>query len=467
MYNLLEVEGMPSPAYITALRDRLLIFEARSFLPFVVALSRCCLSLTSAMRRLSRFGSAGQVLAILCGFSCLVLLASGESNYNTAGLQRHTHTALSWNYAHAHEWEGLCRTGESQSPISFVSLEPRNVETPAFLTSLAFSSRCHLEPDTAQAVVENVNCGIHLRFVRMKGEKMKPWDSCFTTDPVSGRTYRFVGIDFHVGAEHRFAAFRSDAEMHLKFRAADTVDTNITALYIAVPLMVQTKNATTEGTELLDRLLTDGRLPPPDAMTNSVVPRRLSLLELLPNTDGYFTYNGSVSQPPCSEGVRWVVFTTPISVSAAAYGALQESIAQANSIPLKVAGNARKPQPLNGRTILRYKGGESNWTETASVTRPPKRITEQKTERGLHRAERSLRSLMENSLVRWCAAIFSAAVVLGVMATVWGRWRRPAVVGINPRDLQPLVTADERRTMSFSFCTVTEGQTQHLLPRGF
>jgi carbonic anhydrase len=74
------------------------------------------------------------------------------------------------------------------------------------------------------------------------------------------------------------------------------------------------------------------------------VPARVSLPlpALLPEDRRYFTYMGSLTTPPCTEGVRWVVMRQPVSLSA------EQIELFARIYPL----NARPVQQLAGRRIL-------------------------------------------------------------------------------------------------------------------
>ena len=64
---------------------------------------------------------------------------------------------------------------------------------------------------------------------------------------------------------------------------------------------------------------------------------------LLPPTRDYYSYSGSLTTPPCTEGVRWVVLKTPIQASAEQIAAFKNRMGPATNRPI---------QPLNARTIL-------------------------------------------------------------------------------------------------------------------
>jgi len=61
------------------------------------------------------------------------------------------------------------------------------------------------------------------------------------------------------------------------------------------------------------------------------------------NFKNYYSYKGSLSRPPCTEGVKWVVFRH-------ALGATREDI-QAISSLQGTGGNARPVQELDGRLV--------------------------------------------------------------------------------------------------------------------
>ena len=76
-----------------------------------------------------------------------------------------------------------------------------------------------------------------------------------------------------------------------------------------------------------------------------------SLLSLLPRpADGqrhYATYRGSLTTPPCSEGVEWFVFLDPLHVSADQILAFQFYVGGGTTLGL----NTRPVQPLGERMI--------------------------------------------------------------------------------------------------------------------
>eukprot|EP00611_Tribonema_gayanum_P011538 TRINITY_DN217_c0_g1_i1.p1 TRINITY_DN217_c0_g1~~TRINITY_DN217_c0_g1_i1.p1 ORF type:complete len:243 (-),score=56.45 TRINITY_DN217_c0_g1_i1:830-1558(-) len=73
---------------------------------------------------------------------------------------------------------------------------------------------------------------------------------------------------------------------------------------------------------------------------------------LLPADKSYFTYLGSLTTPPCSEIVTWVVFTTPITVSASEFWWHKHSLSLVAGPYLNLfGGNNRPTQLLNGRVV--------------------------------------------------------------------------------------------------------------------
>jgi carbonic anhydrase len=83
---------------------------------------------------------------------------------------------------------------------------------------------------------------------------------------------------------------------------------------------------------------------PAKAGEKAALPAGLSAAQLLPADRDYYRFNGSLTTPPCSEGVWWLVMKHPVSVSKAQVGQFSKTVGFANNRPV---------QPVNARPVLR------------------------------------------------------------------------------------------------------------------
>ncbi|HDM8237518.1 TPA: carbonic anhydrase, partial [Vibrio campbellii] len=74
--------------------------------------------------------------------------------------------------------------------------------------------------------------------------------------------------------------------------------------------------------------------------TTSFAP--VSIKSLIPSKHSYYRFNGSLTTPPCSEGVRWLVLKEVQTVSAAQVKAFMDIMGK----------NNRPIQPINARIII-------------------------------------------------------------------------------------------------------------------
>jgi carbonic anhydrase len=85
--------------------------------------------------------------------------------------------------------------------------------------------------------------------------------------------------------------------------------------------------------------------PDRQGVTHTVAGRQLNPLALLP-AGGCFRYEGSLTTPPCSESVDWIVMSKPIRASSE----------QVEGFRKLYPMNARPIQPLHRRFLLERQG---------------------------------------------------------------------------------------------------------------
>ncbi|RXH55489.1 carbonic anhydrase [Granulicella sibirica] len=143
----------------------------------------------------------------------------------------------------------------------------------------------------------------------------------------SGHRYELVQFHFHHPSEEAIAGKHFDMVIHMVHKDADGH-----LAVVAVLLADGDNNAVIQ--KLWDSLPKSENEVKPVAAT-------LDPTQLLPVAHGYYTFEGSLTTPPCTEGVRWFVMKSPLKISVA------EEQAFAKLFP----NNARPLQPWNGRTV--------------------------------------------------------------------------------------------------------------------
>ncbi|MFN0200735.1 MAG: carbonic anhydrase [Bacteroidia bacterium] len=150
-----------------------------------------------------------------------------------------------------------------------------------------------------------------------------------STITLNGATFAFKQFHFHHHSEHQINGQKSDMELHLVH--ADDATGNITVLGIMLE----------EGAEnpFITKVWANIPTTKKAEVTTSVT---LNLSDILPTDKKYYTYTGSLTTPPCSQGLQWILFKEPVQISKA----------QAEAFAALYEDNARPIQPLNNRLVL-------------------------------------------------------------------------------------------------------------------
>jgi len=152
-------------------------------------------------------------------------------------------------------------------------------------------------------------------------------------------TYDLIQFHFHAPSEHKVNGRLADMELHLVHR-------NALLNLAVVGVLLQVGPRPNPVIEEIFRVAPDA--PGAAALEG----RTLNALEVLPrNPFSFWTYSGSLTTPPCSEGVKWTVLKNPVNVSQATVDRFRSIIANFPNYGGFDANN-RPVTPLNGRAIL-------------------------------------------------------------------------------------------------------------------
>ena len=197
-----------------------------------------------------------------------------------------------------------CKLGKKQSPIDISSTER------APLTPIEFHYK--------SAPLRIINNGHSIQVNYEEGSYVK----------IDGKRYNLLQFHFHAPSEHTVNGKHFDMEAHLVHKSDDGK-----LAVIGVFMKEGAKNSFIQT--LWDNI------PHKVGEEKSVEHVKINAQDLLPASKKYYKYSGSLTTPPCTEGVDWNIMVAPIEVSKD----------QIDKFRTFYKMNARPTQPLHGRVI--------------------------------------------------------------------------------------------------------------------
>jgi carbonic anhydrase len=227
-------------------------------------------------------------------------------------------TAPHWSYSGEHgptHWgdvaadDAVCGKGKSQSPINLAAGTAKTGKDGDF--------KINYEPG-AVALLNN-------------GHTVQA-DVSDAADSVTfaGTSYTLAQFHFHTPSEHTLDGKPFPLEIHF-------VNKDASGHIVVVGVLVR---AGAEN-KLLAPIFSSLPATATPEGTNAGIPVKVDISAVLPKDHKAYVYTGSLTTPPCTEGVHWIVLAQPIEMSNA----------QINSFKTIFHDNHRPLQNINGREV--------------------------------------------------------------------------------------------------------------------
>jgi carbonic anhydrase len=224
---------------------------------------------------------------------------------------------------------GTCGAGKNQSPVN---IDSDSIE--ADLDAIKFKYNML----TASKIV---NTGHSIQVDMWSGGEIT----------VDGKVFKLEQFHFHTPSENMINGKHAPLEahfVHLSKESAASEDHKTAELEeagiakageIAVVAMMFEPGEEDRTLAELVKLM-----PTEKGQENKLGSKALKHMEGEFKTKNYFRYSGSLTTPPCTEGVRWIVMKKPMTISSSQLETFQKALKHPNSRPV---------QPLNARIVTK------------------------------------------------------------------------------------------------------------------
>lgn len=245
--------------------------------------------------------------------SILLIAALAMNALPLAVAAEHGHAGHEWSYEGEHgpaHWGdvktdyAVCKTGKNQSPVDITGA------VKADLPPIQFSYKA--------APLRIINNGHSIQVNYPEGSFIA----------VGGNQYQLVQFHFHHPSEEKVNGKSFDMVVHL-------VHKNAEGKLAVVAVLMQNGRSNAFMKTLWEHL------PKEEGKEETPANVMIDPIQLLPAQQGYYTFIGSLTTPPCTEGVTWFVLKNPVEISGD----------QVDQFMHFYKNNARPVQPLSGRVV--------------------------------------------------------------------------------------------------------------------
>ncbi len=220
---------------------------------------------------------------------------------------------VSWGYTGttaAIHWGDLssefatCKTGKEQSPIDIIPM-----------VDIA-QSEIQFDYHTSPMTILNNGHTVQVNFDKGSSIAFK------------GKTFNLLQVHFHTPSENFLMGESYPLEAHF-VHASDAGDLAVVAVLINEG----------QASDFVQKVV--DHMPSSKSEAKTIEGVTVNGLNFIPSQDGHLGFKGSLTTPPCTEGVQWLMMKAQTTASKAQIDALN-SVMQENNRPV---------QSLNGRVV--------------------------------------------------------------------------------------------------------------------
>jgi len=248
-----------------------------------------------------------------------------------------------------HKWDGVCKTGKRQSPINIRTKQTLLVN--ASKNPLEFNSK-YSRAQSGFYVANNGHSVVVQLRPKGRSELELHVSDLNLTFRFSHIHFHWNSLDHHKGSEHRIDGHGHDMEIHfVHYRSSfpsieEALKSGEPNLAAVVGMFVDVgahNHALDPAIKAIEKFALN------DTHGHRRINETFSVSSILPKTDRFFRYQGSLTVPKCIENLLWLLMEDPIQISKEQMKTFRRVIC--HNCPEHKMKNVRRAMPRNERTI--------------------------------------------------------------------------------------------------------------------